>query len=116
MRFNFSVVGGLAGFVVLAGCTETPGLPGGTYAHSQNFKRAPIHRAYAIARATNGSYSAVFVGNHSSPEAAEAAALATCRDYASQKLYADPSSCRIYAVDDTILSTGTRIAPATARN
>ena len=74
-----------------------------------------LHRAYAIARATNGS-SAVFVGNEASAEAAEAAALARCQSYASQKLYADPSSCRVYAVDDTILSTGTKIEPASAGN
>ena len=107
---------GTAAFAFLAGCSETPGLPGGTYTHFQEFKKAPLHSAYAIARATNGSYSAVFVGNEASAEAAEAAALARCRSYASQKLYADPSSCRVYAVDDTILSTGTKIEPASAGN
>ena len=79
-------------------------------------QKAPLHRAYAIARATNGSYSAAFVGNEASAEAAEAAALARCQSYASQKLFADPSSCRVYAVDDTILSTGTKIEPASAGN
>ena len=107
---------GSAAFVFLAGCSETPGLPGGTYTHFQEFKKAPLHRAYAIARATNGSYSAAFVGNEASAEAAEAAALARCQSYASQKLFADPSSCRVYAVDDTILSTGTKIEPASAGN
>lgn len=106
------LVGPLAGIVLLAGCTETPGLPGGTYAHFQNFKQVPFHRAYAIARNVNGSYSAVFVGGEKSKEDAEAAALARCRDYAGKHLYADPGSCRIYAVDDTILATGTKIAPA----
>ena len=105
---------GSAAFVFLAGCSETPGLPGGTYTHFQEFKKAPLHRAYAIARATNGSYSAAFVGNEASAEAAEAAALARCQSYASQKLYADPSSCRVYAVDDRILSTGPKIEPASA--
>jgi hypothetical protein len=85
---------------------------GRTYDHFQAFKRAPMHRAYALARAANGSYSAVFVGNHPSAEAAEAAALTQCQDYASRRLYADPSSCRVYAVDNTILGTGTKIAPA----
>ena len=107
---------GTAAFAFLAGCLETPGLPGGTYTHFQEFKKAPLHRAYAIARATNGSYSAAFVGNEASAEAAEAAALARCQSYASQKLFADPSSCRVYAVDDTILSTGTKIEPASAGN
>ena len=88
------------------------GLPAGTYDHFQAFKRAPQHRAYAFARNVNGSYSAVFVGNEPSPDAAEQAAMARCRSYASQHLYADPSSCRVYAVDDTILSTGQKIAPA----
>ena len=72
----------------LAGCSETPGLPGGTYTHFQEFKKAPLHRAYAIARATNG-YSAAVVGNEASAEAAEAAALARCQSYASQKLFAE---------------------------
>ena len=98
--------------LLLAACSETPGLPAGTYDHFQAFKRAPQHRAYAFARNVNGSYSAVFVGNEPSPDAAEQAAMARCRSYASQHLYADPSSCRVYAVDDTILSTGQKIAPA----
>lgn len=106
--------GMLAVAALLGACTETPGLPGGTYAHFQNFKKVPFHRAYAIARNANGSYSAVFVGNQPSPEAAEQAALARCRSYAGEFLYADPSSCRVYAVDDTILSTGQKIAPAAA--
>ena len=100
--------------LLLAACTETPGLPGGTYAHFQEFKKVPFHRAYAIARNVNGSYSAVFVGNESSADAAEQAALARCRSYASEHLYADPGSCRVYAVDDTIVSTGQKIAPAAA--
>jgi hypothetical protein len=103
---------GAAAFLLLAGCTETPGLPSGTYDHFQAFKQQPLHRAYALARAVNGSYTAVFVGNQSSAESAEAAAMARCREYASQKLYTDPSSCRIYAIDDTIVGTGTKIAPA----
>jgi hypothetical protein len=112
MHLVSPAVGVLAAVSLLAACSETPGLPAGTYAHFQNFKQAPLHRAYALARNVNGSYSAVFVGNQSSPAAAEQAALAQCRSYASQFLYADPSSCRLYAVDDTILSTGQKIAPA----
>ena len=112
---SISLRGGMvAALSLLCACTETPGLPGGTYAHFQGFKQAPFHRAYAIARNVNGSYSAVFVGNESSPEAAEKAALAQCRSYAGQHLHADPGSCRIYAVDDTILSTGQKIAPPTS--
>ena len=110
---SISLTAGLLALVpLLASCTETPGLPAGTYAHFQNFKQAPFHRAYAVARNINGSYSAVFVGNQPSPAAAEQAALAQCRAYAGRTLYADPSNCRVYAVDDTILSTGTKIAPA----
>jgi hypothetical protein len=112
MRLISPAAGLLAAASLLLACTETPGLPAGTYAHFQSFKNAPLHRAYAIARNVNGSYSAVFVGNEPSPEAAEQAALARCRDYASRRLYADPSNCRVYAVDDTILGTGQKIAPA----
>ena len=84
----------------------------GTYDHFQAFKQQPLHRAYALARAVNGSYTAVFVGNQASAETAETAAMARCRAYASEKLYADPSSCRIYAIDDTIVGTRGKIAPA----
>jgi hypothetical protein len=112
MRSTLVLGGMFAALSLLAACTETPGLPGGTYAHFQNFKKVPFHRAYAIARNVNGSYSAVFVGNEPSPEAAEQAALAQCRSSASKHLYADPSSCRIYAIDDTIVATGQKIAPA----
>ena len=108
-----SLCGGLLAVgVVLGACTDAPGLPGGTYAHFQAFKKVPFHRAYAIARNVNGSYSAVYVGNEASPEAAEQAALAQCRSYAGEHMYADPGSCRIYAIDDTIVATGQKIAPA----
>ena len=55
---------------------------------------------------------AAFVGNEPSPQAAEAAAMARCRDHASWKLYTDLSSCGGCAVDDTILSTGANTPPA----
>lgn len=87
-----------------------PGFAAGTHAHFQNFRQAPFHRAYAIARNVNGSCSAVHVGNQPSAAAAEQAALAQCRAYAGRKLATDPSSCRVYAVDDTILSTGQKAA------
>ena len=112
MRCMILAASGSAAFLWLAGCTESPGLPAGTYDHFQAFKQQRLHRAYALARAVNGSYTAVFVGNQSSAEAAEAAAMARCREYASQKLYTDPDSCRIYAIDDMIVGSGGKIAPA----
>ena len=52
---------------------------------------------------------AASVGNEPSPQAAEAAAMARCRDHASWKL-TDSSSCGVCAVNDTILSTGVNTA------
>jgi hypothetical protein len=39
MRSIAILAGALAGIVLLASCTETPGLPGGTYQHFQNRAR-----------------------------------------------------------------------------
>ena len=66
MRLISLAAGMLAAASLLTACSETPGLPAGTYAHFQSFKQAPFHRAYALARHVNGSYSAVYLGNQPS--------------------------------------------------
>lgn len=100
-RYN---IGGLVGLLlVLSGCTNTPGLPSGLYPFYQKYQAQKEHRAFAMVKSVDGSYSASYVSGRSSPELAQEAALRDCKEYSKQNEGVRPERCFVYAVDDEIL-------------
>ena len=92
----------IAGLSILIGCAETAGLPRGVYPSFQEYKSTPLHRAFAMVKSGNGSYSASWVYSRSSAEKATADALANCKAYSKKYDYVNPDRCFVYAVDDEI--------------
>ena len=102
----------------IVGCSPTPGLPPDAHPGFRAYQSAPYHRAFAIGKTgcTNrwvcGSAWTYFSAiGKDSPEAATADALVGCRDKSKMKPDMNPASCRLYAVDDEIVSGAGGIEP-----
>lgn len=87
----------------LAGCTSRPGLPSGLYPFYDKYLAQKEHRAFAMVKSVDGSYSASYVAGRSSPDLAREAALHNCKENSRSNEGVRPERCFIYAVDDEIL-------------